>query len=284
MANTLSTKVKRDKYRSSSLDHTLRVALVAEKICEVDRSDNYTIQSPYSSTPTVEVSALTGTYTPADFTTTDDTLTVNSEFKVGEHIKGFENIITRFDLYATRIDQHNYAIAQKIDEYVLNNLCEDGTGTYTTPAGSFSASNINTIMGNLLSKVAGYADSYKGLFLVIENTEVPGFVAAQATNGFSFADAALNNGFMNNYMGVDIYVVRSGTFNDATLGATTYTNNGHRVFGVKNVATYAAPRGVQFEEKGVSGKTGMEIVTWGLIGFKLWAPKTDLIVDITITA
>lgn len=284
MPNTLSTKAKRDKYRQSTLDYTLRNALVAEKICTVDRTDTYTIQNPYSSTPTVEITSLTGTYTPATFTVTDDALTVSDEFKVGEHIFGFENIIAKFDLFADRMDQHNYAIASEIDSYVLNNLCEDGTGTYSTPAGGFAASNIITIMSNLLSKVAGYAERYKGLFLVIEDTEVPGFVAAQATNGFSIADSALNNGFMDRYMGVDVYVVRSGTFADETVGTKSYTNSGHRVFGVKGVSTYAAPRGLQFEEKGVTGKTGMEIATYGLIGFKLWAVKTALVVDITITA
>src|ERR1044071_5825905 len=190
MANTISTKTYRDKYRSAALAQLLRNALVAEKICEVDRSDAKTIQNPYSSQPTTTVQALAGTYTVADFTTTDDTLTVNNEFIVAEHIKDFEDVLTKFDLFAARVDEMTYSVATQIDRFVLNNLCEDGTGTYTTPAGGFTtASNINVIMSNLISKVAGYADAYKGLFLVIENTDVPGFIQAQATNGFSFADA-----------------------------------------------------------------------------------------------
>jgi len=158
-----------------------------------------------------------------------------------------------------------------------------GTGTYTTPAGGFTtAANINTIMANLVSKVAGYSDAYRGLYLVIENTDLVGFVQAQVSNGFSFADAALNNGWFANYMGVDIHVIRSGTFVDATLGTRTVTNDGHRVFGVKNVTTYAAPRGIQMEEKGVTGKTGKEVVVFGYIGFKAWTPKASLTVDITL--
>lgn len=283
MANTISTKTYRDKYRQAALEKILRGALVTEKICEVDRSDAKTIQNPYSSQPTVTVQALAGTYTPADFTTTDDTLTVTDEFIVAEHIMDFQSVLTKFDLFAARTDEMMFAVASKIDRFVLNNLCEDGTGTYTTPAGGFTtAANINVIMSNLISKVAGYSEFYKGLFLVIENTDVPGFIQAQATNGFSFADAALNNGWMSSYMGVDIYVVRSGTFADETLGTTTYTNSGHRVFGVKGVATYAAPRNVQFEEKAVSGKTGKEVVVWGYIGFKLWSQRAALVVDITL--
>lgn len=283
ITNTLSTRAQRDKYRLASLDHTLRNALVAEAVCAVDRSDAYRIQSPYGSTPTVEISVLTGTYTPANWTTTDDTLTVNAEFKVGEQIYQFENIITQFDLFAARMDQHNYAISLAVDKFVINNLCEDGTTSYSTPAGGFTtASNVNTIIANLVSNVAGYAAQYSDFFLIIENTDLPGFVQAGFTNGFSFADANLKNGWGGNYGGVDVYVVRSGTFSNDTQAGITWTNSGHRCFGVKGVATYAAPRGLQFDEKGVSGKTGKEIMTVGLIGFKLWAVNTALVVDITL--
>jgi hypothetical protein len=128
----------------------------------------------------------------------------------------------------------------------------------------------------------GYAETYKGLFLVVENTDIAGIAQTQVSQGFSYADAALRNGFMSSYMGVDIYVVRSGTFVSSTIGTRTFTNSGHRVFGVKNVATYASPRGVRFDEKPVSGKTGREVVTWGYIGFKLWYSKTGLVTNITL--
>jgi hypothetical protein len=283
MANTISSRTYRDKYKQATLAKLLRKALVTEAICEVDRTDAKTIDSPYGSQPTTVVQALAGTYTPAEYTTTDDTLTVADEFILAEHIFNFEEVLTRFDLFSSRMDEMNNSIKTTIDSFVLNSLTEDGTGAYTTPAGGFtSAGNINEIMGDLLGQVAGYSDSMKGLFLVIENTDVSGFTQAQATNGYSVADAALKNGFMDSYMGVDIYVVRTGTFVDATVGTRTWTNAGHRVFGVKDVATYAAPRGIQTEEKGVTGKTGMELVTFGYIGFKLWTPKAALIVDITL--
>jgi len=283
MANTISTKTYRDKYRSNALETALRVGLVAEAVCSVDRSDSKTIQSPYQTAPTTVVQALAGTYTPADFTITDDTLTVADEFIVAEHIFDFQESLTRFDLFAARTDDMTYSVMASIDSYVINAITEDATGAYTTPAGGFTtAANINVIMSNLISKVAGYADTYKGLFLVIENTDVPGFVQAQATNGFSFADAALNNGWMSSYMGVDIYVSRAGLFTDATVGTRTWTNDGHRVFGVKDIATYAAPRGINFEEKSVTGKTGMEVVVFGYIGAKVWTPKAGLLVDITL--
>lgn len=283
LAQTIGDRVYRDKYRRATLDTLLRRALVTEAVCEVDRSDLKRIQSPYGSTPTATVQAIAGTYSIAEYQLTDDTLTVTDEVIVAEHVFDFETVLTAFDVFASRVEQQAFEVANKIDRWTLNNLCEDATGAYSTPAGGFAtAANIPVIMSNLIGKVAGFKEAYKGLFLVIENTDVPGFIEKQVASGFSYADSALKNGLMQSYMGVDIYVTRTGTFASETLGTKTYTNSGHRVFGVKKVATYASPRGVRFEEKAVSGKTGMEVVTYGYIGFKLWAPVTDLIVDITI--
>jgi len=283
MANTISDRTWRDKYRSAVLERLLRNALVCEKICEVDRGDNRRIQNPYGSAPSASVQALSGHYVVDDYTTTDDTLTVTDEVIVAEHIFDFEEVMSNFNLFANRTEEMVYSVANRVDRFVLNNLCEDGTGTYTTPVGGFTDPvNIIEILSNLLSKVAGYTDVYKGLFLVIENTDLTGFAESMAKSGFSFADGALRNGYYTSMMGIDIYVVRTGTFADETLGTTTYTNSGHRVFGVKGVATYASPRGIRWEEKAVSGKTGMEVVCWGYVGFKLWTPKADLVVDITL--
>lgn len=279
----MSTYGNRDTYFQSQYDIVLRNALVCEKICDVNKEDTKRIQNPYGSQPTATIQAVAGTYSVTAWTITDDALTVTDEVIYAEHIFAHEEFFAVFDLATARIDNMMYAVAFGIDKFVLNNLCEDATGSYTTPAGGFNtAANINTIMGNLMSKVAGFQETYKGLFLVIENTDLPGFAIAGATNGFSMADATLKNGFMNNWMGVDIYIVRSGTFVSDTLGTTTVTNASHRVFGVKGVSTYASPRGMQYEEKPVTGKTGKEIVVFGLVGFKLWAQKAGLIVDITL--
>lgn len=271
----------------AAMDKLLRAALVAEKVMTVDRTENKTIENPYGSQPSGVVQAIAGTYSPAAFTLTDDTLTVTDEVIVSEHIFDWEDTLIRGDVFSSRLDEMLFEVARKIDKYALNQCLELGTGTYTTPVGGFTtAANVNIILANLISKVAGFAEMYKGLFLVIENTDLPGIIQAAATNGFSFADAALNNGYVTSYMGVDIHVVRSGMFEDdaATTdsGSVTWSNSGHRLFGVKDTAMYASPRGIRYEEKGVSGKTGKEVVVFAYIGAKVWATKSDLIIDITL--
>jgi hypothetical protein len=281
--NSLSTKTLRDKYRAAQIMQALRNQVVAEQICMVDRSDAKTISSPYISAMTTVIQAVVGTYTPANITTTDDTLTVADEFIVSGQIKGFEKILSNFDLFFAANQAMTNSVVTAIDKFVLNNLCEDGTGAYTTPAGGFTtASNVITIISAIISKCAGYADAMGGMYVVVENTDLTGIIPAIATSGFRYADDALMNGIYGQILGVDIYVVRSGTFVDATQGTKTWTNAGHRVGGVKKVATYAFPRGLQFEEKGVTGVTGMEVVCYGLVGFKQWTPMADLTIDITL--
>lgn len=283
--STLSTHTLRQRYFKSNLEVALRSALIAEKICRVDRTDQKTVENPYITQQSAAIQAVAGTYSVSAMTTTDDTLTVADEVIFGTHVFDFERLTSNFDLAADFLDDLTYSVAFGVDKFVLNVLCEDATGTYTTPAGGFTtAANIPVIMSNLLSKVGGYqSPSLNGYFLVIENTDMVGFAQAQVASGFTYSDAALNNGFMTQYMGVDIYVIRTGTFVSATLGSRSdLTNSGHRVFGPKGLAMYASPRGVRYEEKGVSGKTGMEIAVVALVGAKIWTPHAGLFIDITL--
>lgn len=280
-ANTISTKTYRDKYRQASLDKILRKALVAEAICQVDRSGLKTLQNPYGSQPTATVQAITGNYSVGTYTTTDDTLTVSQEVITAVQVYDFEQTLTNFDIFANRVDENSFAVAYAIDKYVLNVLAKNAGATYTTPSGSFAtAANLPTICANLLSMVAGFAEMYNGTYLVVENTDLVGIIAQQAASGFSFADSALRNGFVTSYMGIDIYVVRTGTFQTYSAGSDSFQNQGKRLFGVKNMCTYAEPQGIHFEEKGVSGKTGKEIVTYGYIGAKVWAVNSQLTIAI----
>lgn len=293
MANSFGTsttsKALRDKYRLAQLDQALRNALVAEKVCSVDRTDLKTISNPYITAVSTTIQAVAGTYSPVALTTTDEQLTVADEAIAATHIFDFEKVTANFDLMFEANRAITNSLVQAIDKWVLNNLCEDGTGTLNTPSGGFATpANFLAILAGIQAKVAGYADAINGVYIIVENSDLVGILQSQAGSGFNFQDSALRNGLVNNMLGVDIYVVRDGTFVDATTtaasGSKTWTNLGHRVGGVKNVTTYASPRGIHFEEKGVTGKTGMEVVGVGYIGFRAWTPRATLTIDITIVA
>lgn len=287
--NTIGTSTTgtswRSKYFSTKLQQVLRKALVGDAVCMVDTSDSFYVHNPYTTQPTAAIAAVAGTYSVSAWSITDDSLTVTDEANYAGHIFQFERYLSNYDLMSARMDEMAYAVKYGIDYSVINQLCEDGTGTYTTPVGGFTTSaNIPVIMSNLISKVSGFAEIYNGMFLIIENTDMTGFIQTQVGSGFSYADSALNNGFIMNYAGVDLYVVRSGTFVSATIGTRSdITNSGHRVFGVKNMATILRPAGAaSYEEKSVSGKTGKEIAVVQPFGFKLWTQKAGLIIDVTL--
>lgn len=282
--NSLSTYTQRHKYFSSSISLALRNALVAEKICTVDRTNQKTIQNPYITNVAAAIQAVDGAYTPALRTTTDDAVTVADEVIVSAHVYDFEMKTMAFDLMANFLDDLMYQVAFKVDQFVLNKILDVATGTYDTPAGGFTtSSNVPKIMGDLLAKVAGYQIGVaSNPFLVIESTDVTGFAQIQVGSGFNYADAALNNGFIGSYMGVKIFVIRTGTFVTTTLGTLTATNSGHRLFGITNAAVMAIPGGISYEEKSIGSETGKEIVAYGYVGANVWYHQLGLFVDITI--
>ena len=289
MANTIGTstlsEVWRIKYVQSMLNLALRTALVAEEICTVDRSDSYYVANPYLTGATAAIATMAGTYSVSTATTTDDTLTVSDQVTYAIHLFQFEEVLSRADLFGSFVKDMTNAVAVVSDKFVLNKVLDGATGTYTTPVSGFSAlANIPVIIADLVAKVSGYGpDMANGLFLVIENTELSGLMQAGMQSGYTFSDATLNNGWGGSYGGVDVYVVRAGTFVTETVGTLTATNSGHRLFGVKKVAaTYATPRGIQYDEKKVTAKTGREISCFANIGAKVWTPKAALLVDITL--
>lgn len=284
MANTLSTYTLRHKYFQANLAVALRNALISEKICRVDRTDTKTIENPYITRQTATIQAVAGTYTANAMTVTDDSLSVNDEVVDAVQVYDFEMRTANFDLMADLLDDLIYSVNYKIDQFVLNKILALAGSSYSAPSASFStAANIAVICSNLLGYVSGYQSGLAtNPFLVIESTDIVGFAQAQVASGFSYADAALNNGFISNYMGIDVYVIRAGTFVTATLGTLSATNLGHRLFGVGNLAMFASPRGVQYEEKAVAGKTGKEVVAYGLVGAYVWTPQAPLFVNITL--
>lgn len=266
------------------LQEVLHNALVAVKVCDTDTSNVKYISNPYGSAASVTQQAIAGTYSVAAFTSTDDDLTVSEEFVWAEQIYDFEKVAQIADIKNSRMQEAMAQVATAIDKYVVNALCNVGTGAYTTPVGGFTTpANINKIFGDLQGKFAGYADTFKGLYIILESTDVTGLVQAGMANGFSFADAWLNNGLLGSYGGFDLYIVRAGTFVTATLGTLVVTNAGHRVAGVKNITTYAMPgQQMQWMEKEVSGKTGVECALVAYAGFRGWFQKLVLTVNITI--
>lgn len=253
------------------MQEILHSATVTEAIADIDRSGRKVIQNPYPSTPSVTIQALAGTYTPATFTTTDDSLSVTQEIILSEHVYDFEESLADFDLFQNRTENMAWKAKDKLDTYVLSTVLATSSIATLAVTGGFASFGVTKALGQLQGLVAGYSTSQSDVFMVIESTDMSAFITAQVSTGFQMADMALKNGFMGNYLGVDIYVVRSGQ-----------SPSNHRLAGIKRKFTVALPVEWKQEEKGVSGLTGKEIVMYGYTGVKVWNNNLPLIVDVQI--
>jgi hypothetical protein len=288
-ATTIATfsDAYRKKFFSSSFQEILKRSLIGNAICDISSSGEKYIANPYSSSVTAAVQALAGTYSVSAWSVTEEVLNVADEFTYGEHIFNFEEALSSYNMMADRQEKIAYALKAAIDIWAVNELCESGTGTLDTPTGGFTTpANLPVIVATIMSKLAGYSNFIqKGVFCVIEAGDTLGLQQFQMATGFSYADAALNNGLIAHLGGVDFYVVLDSTFQDATTssvsGTKTWTNAGHRVAGVKGVATLSV-RDPQWEEKGVTGKTGKEVCGYAYAGMKVWTNIASLIIDITV--
>ena len=291
MANTIGTSTRSDVlgigYVKNTLDLGLRSMTVSEKLFAPDRSGVRYKANPYLTAAVATVAAQAGTYSVSTATTTDEACTVTDQVTYAVHDFEFEETQSRVNLGQSYYLDMAAAVAVKVDQFVLNKVLDGATTTtYSAPTSGFTASsNINTIFGNINAKLDGYSDSWRGKFVVLENTDMVGLYVAGATNGFNFADAVLRNGQIGEWMGVKIFVVRSGVFTTATIGTLTATNLNHRLAGVMTVPAYnLQPGGVQYQELKVTGKTGMEIACWVNVGAQVWTQKAALLIDIDVSA
>ena len=269
MANTISRYTWTREAKAATMQDFLRSMLVAKEISDFKEGVKY-IDNPYSSDAAVTTNTpMTGAYTVSDITTTDDQLLVNTEEIYSYHIADFEKVFSDFDLGSDQLRRGAYALAKKVDTALLTELSANAGNTVAV-AGGFAVATVPAKIAEISSHFLGY-DAVYGHYLVIDNTQTAAFIEAGATNGFSFADATLNNGMFGRIMGVDIYVVRAGVLPAGTA-----------VAGVKRASTTGIGGAIKIEEKAVSGKTGMEFAAISYHTSKLWENNKPLVVNVNL--
>lgn len=122
MANTLVATSWGAKWFGANLQATLKAALVAEKICNVDRSGNFYIWNPYGTAPTTTVQSISGgsqgTYNISSSVNNTDTLTVTDEFYSSVQVYDFERVMQHGDPRNYWMDELIASVATAIDKFV----------------------------------------------------------------------------------------------------------------------------------------------------------------------
>lgn len=225
------------------------------------------IHNPFPVPGSVTVnSPMLGTYTPVVFNSTDDTLEVNREAIYNNHFFDFETRFADYNIAMESLKLASAKLAEDMDRELFA-ILEAGAGETVEVPGGFTKANTFDAVAEAVGRLSGYANAMNGMYIVIDNTQVPAFVSAGATAGFSYADAVLNNGLRGNLMGFDIYVVRSGQLPADTALA-----------GIKKASTTGIGGAIHIEEKQVSGKTGIEFVAVNYSRSALWNNNQPLVV------
>jgi hypothetical protein len=285
MANTVADGTTKQHWMAN-FQPTLESALVSFKICKTHTGPDRIIHNPYQSEPTGQDGAASVDYSGNidDFTLTDDTLTVNRRAYQAEHVDNIEQLQVRYDLAKARAERHAYVVRKKIDAYVLQNAAttsgtlqvDDGEigGTDGNPI-TLSSTNVDDMLRAVMETLyTNDARMENGVYIVLAPDHITKLTQFQQANGFSLADAALKNGYIDSYMGVDIYLSNQ-LYNDGTQD--------HAIAGVYDSISLALPDdGGDFEKKAVSGKFGRELVTSKIYNTKIWNNMLKEVVDIFV--
>jgi ElaB/YqjD/DUF883 family membrane-anchored ribosome-binding protein len=270
----------------NQLQARLETRLIVWDIFEVDTSNTYVHHNPYQSTSTATNSVVSSpAYTVADFSITEDSLTVNKRAYVSEHVDNYDELFSRYDLAMERAKEHADRIKKTIDKDSLQTVTTTSgiqlvdNATLGGAAGNItlSTSNIDEVFDAARIKLdEADVDTDGELFAVLRPKDISKLRLFASTAGFNTADETFKNGKVGRYMGFDIY-----------MSNNLYTNGGsaYPLFGAKKSAFIALPEsGIGFEAKSVSGKFGKEIVSHKFHNSKVWNNNLPKLVKVQVTA
>lgn len=276
MSNTTADGTTKQFWIPEAQDN-LHKKLVAKAVATVYTGPDRIVHSNYQSKPSSTDGSAATAYSVADWTTYDDTLTVNRRAVIAEHIDNIEEIQSRFDLAMARAAEHAHYVANSIDQYVFNipvslsGVADIDAGTMAGGASNATPYEVtsstaddaaNAIRESLLMKNARVD---KGLFWVVTPRELTDITGFMQNNGFSVADAAIRNGFVGEtFSGLKIFTSNNLT-HSVTLTVDTQPTAGDTftISGVvyKFVANGTAANAGEISLGGNVGATQPIIVT-----------------------
>ncbi len=267
----------------------LRKSLVAQEVAAVTTtvSGGDKIHKPYFT----EHSAVT--YTPGTDVTlqgvsaNDDSITINTFKDVPIYIDEAEETQSYYDTMAEATDSASYQLRDAIDTAVFAKVTEGVTfdaGDMGGTDGSaiiLASTNIISLFSNARKVLQKLNVEEAGDFCAVLSPAALAYVAQSATSvGFNFADAALFNGKVGNYMGFDLYM--SNNLSTETYGGTTNTTNSY--IGKKKMIQLIMLATPRMKVVDTELKIGKAIHFWTGYGVGVWTKDKSRFLDAKIKA
>ena len=289
MANTVSAALVPELW-PARIQANLKKSLVALEVCdtslEADLHYGDTLHFPYIGSLAATPYTPGNTYSPQDFTATDDTITVNTYKVVPFYIDDIYALQSHQDYASSVADDAAYQLRDAIDTDALAEVSAgirfgeaSGTaGTYVTGT-SANTISIASTSGNIDDVFVAARQALRegnvpedGDWIAVMRPEIAADIELMAMNaGFNVADATLKNGYAGDFLGFHCYVSNNMT-------------SGHMYLGKRGGIKLVVQKEPNMVIKDVSDKLGKNFAPSIIYGQKVFTRDAKRFLDVQITS
>lgn len=235
-----------------------------------------------------------------------DQLTVNRKFYTATYIDDIEQLQANIDIQRSFLEDATYQLKNIIDSEILWNV---SAGTTASAAhlnyGNASVDadyHLNSVSAGTAEMVPIFANATKmlldqncenfGDWCAVITPRLASKLAQKATGlGFNFADAALRNGYVGDFMGFQIYVSNNVLATAATGGGpsgykTSFTglsNICECYFGRKGMIDVVLQTAPKIEIKDSPLRIGKNVICWSMWGDTVYTRNKSRFLDALIS-
>ena len=286
MANTF---VDKEVYKEA-LQEQLEELTLWKQVAEVTYTSDKVINYPYRSQPTSSSYTRGAQYTPADFTVTNDVLTIDDAEIVSEFIdkadlaqNGYVDLVEMARTHAITINEDVEATMTGLHSQAGLSLDDGDFGGVASNPLQLTASNPDDLFRSARTLIAQqrggmqYASRF-GLHAIVDPANYEFIVAFAHANGFKFADDALVEGGVPQFNGFKVY-------ESNLLDTTTDAGTAHCLFGV-NKMYHLGILNTTFGDADVienpDRRSGWDVVTRVDRKGKIWNNMANFVIDVEL--
>ncbi len=220
-----------------------------------------------------------------DVTSTDDSINISTVYAVPFYLDDTYGVTDYYDTMSEMTTSASYQLKDTIDQAVFANV-DSGIEFDDGDIGGTDGSAIVATTANVLSIFVNARKTLQEANVVEANDFVavvqPSFAAIIAqlatSQGFNFADAALMNGQVGEYMGFRIFITNNLT--TATYGGTALTANTY--IGKAGMIELIMQQTPKMKVVDVSDVIGKNITFWTKYGTGVWTRNKSRFLDCKI--
>lgn len=287
MSNTVSG-LQIEGY-AAQIQPILHKSLVAMDIASTEISNDLregdTVNRPYISTASATDYTPGSTISVQDFTSTQESLTVDQKKVVPHYIDNVNQLQMNYGIQNELAEESAYTLRDNIDQKVLAEQSNAGQTLDDGDLGGTAGSAVTATTGNIIEiyslarKLLRDKNVPEGgdWFSVISTSTAEIMERVATDKGFRTADTTLKNGFAGNFMGFKVYI--SNNLDSGAYGGVT---SDFHVFGKQGAIDLALQKSPTVEMRKPANQLGANMFAWAVYGVKTFNKKADWFLRVPI--